>query len=321
MPARLQDWPRRCLAQRDTVAVSKNRSKGAKQIPCKLQERSRLDPVKRGQFQHSTRGRTQMSCKLQERPRPSHPGGPAKRGKYREILHAAAAGVPVAARSHYGRPRTPLPGGPAKPCKYHEILHGAAAGGPVAARSHYGRPRTPRLDFIILEQTGTGSSASGRAGSYATASSSIVSTVPSQTGCADNFVLEPSHHFLPCSALGRWDWFRFTARQVVLKMKFPNQAKYGLCARGPHSIACLHLFQAHPQQYASRIPSFYFLSMFPPRCGVRLSVSSTDNITIASMFLGPKNATNLGHKNKPALFGEDTGGLKFGTQFWDPRKL
>ena len=108
----------RCLAQRDTVAVSKHRSKGAKQIPYKLQERSHLDPVKRGQFQHSTRGRTQMSCKLQGRPRPSHPGGPAKRGKY------------------------------------HEILHGAAAGGPVAARSHYGRPRAPHLDFITLEQTG-----------------------------------------------------------------------------------------------------------------------------------------------------------------------
>ena len=88
-----------------------------------------------------------------------------------------------------------------------------------------------------------------------------------------------------------------------------------------YSIACLHLFQAHPQQYASRIPSFYFLSMFPPRCHVRLSVSGTDNITIASMFLGPKNATNMGHKNKPALFGEDTGGSKFWDPILGPRKL
>ena len=127
------------------------------------------------------------------------------------------------------------------------------------------------------------------------------------------------HH--PCSALGRWDLFRFTARQVVLKRKFPNQAKYGRSARGPHSVACLHLFQAHPQQYASRIPSFYFLSMFPPQCHVRLSVSGTDNITIASMFLGPKNATNMGHKNKPALFGEDTGGSKFWDPILGPRKL
>ena len=64
-------------------------------------------------------------------------------------------------------------------------------------------------------------------------------------------------------------------------------------------------------------PVFLFLVLFPPHCRVRLSVSSTNNITIASMFLGPKNATNMGHKNKPALFGEDTGGSKFGTQFWD----
>ena len=61
-------------------------------------------------------------------------------------------------------------------------------------------------------------------------------------------------------------------------------------------------------------PVFLFLALSPPHCRVRLSVSSTDKITIASMFLGPKNATNMGHKNKPALFGEDTGGSK-------PRKL
>ena len=40
-------------------------------------------------------------------------------------------------------------------------------------------------------------------------------------------------------------------------------------------------------------PVFLFLVLFPPHCRVRLSVSSTDNITIASMFLGPKNATNM----------------------------
>ena len=68
-------------------------------------------------------------------------------------------------------------------------------------------------------------------------------------------------------------------------------------------------------------PVFLFLVLFPPHSCVRFSVSSRDNITIASMFLGPKNVPNMGHKTKPALFGEDTGGSKFWDPILGPRKL
>ena len=36
---------------------------------------------------------------------------------------------------------------------------------------------------------------------------------------------------------------------------------------------------------------------------------------------GPENATNIGHKNKTALFAAETGGSKFGTPILAPRKL
>ena len=72
-----------------------------------------------------------------------------------------------------------------------------------------------------------------------------------------------------------------------------------------------------------RIPCFYILSWYqhvPTPCCVRMSVSSNDNITLASMLLGPENASNVGHKNKIALFAEDTGGSEFGTPILGPRK-
>ena len=52
---------------------------------------------------------------------------------------------------------------------------------------------------------------------------------------------------------------RFTGCQMVLTRKLPNQVKNGLSEPGPCNIACLHLFQAHPQQYALAHPVFLFL--------------------------------------------------------------
>ena len=146
------------------IYLQPDRSKVAKQIPYKLQERPRLDPVKRGKFQHSTTGRTQMSCKLQERPRPNTLAAPRNVGNTR----TSCEGPPLAAP---WRPAVTM-GGPAHP-----------------------------VWTIILEQTGRGTGS--RVGTDA-ASSSIVSTASSQTGCADNFVLEPSRPFLPSSLLCSW---------------------------------------------------------------------------------------------------------------------
>ena len=292
-------------------------SQVAKQNPCKLQERPRLDPKKTWEFPAIPRkGADTFLVNNRSGPAPA----PCRPRKTWELAGNRA-------RGRDQRPRFT--------CKF----IGAAPHTPfglynITTKGTGGGPWQRHTKCIMSLSCSVVSTASG-------VCTRVPSRVPSPDSSPFSFFCLPSStcsvhllwwHFpfpfdwfpgvsLPAAPLFPGPRFRFSARRVALEIEFPNQAEYGFSERGPpqYSMAWAAASTRNSIMHW-RIPCFYTLSCYHPlamsecrRRALKLSLSQ-------ACFWAPQMRPILVTKTRPRSLRQTLEAPNLGPQFWDQEK-